>query len=104
MGMAAISVMSWPPIRTARLVFFKREPPHSGHGTVALFLIRLPRSAISPRPLQRGQAPSGLLNENSPGVISGADAPQFRQTNFWLNAISRPPSASFSEGIRTLII
>ena len=38
MGMAAISAMSWPPIRTARLAFFKREPPHSGHGTVALSL------------------------------------------------------------------
>ena len=76
MGMAAISAMSWPPMRTARLSFFKREPPHSGHGTLALSLIRLPRSAISPRPLQRGQAPSGLLNENRPGVISGAEAPQ----------------------------
>ncbi len=88
MGMAAISVMSWPPMRPRGWFFSsasRRTPAR--HGS-AIFD---PFAALGDfaRPLQRGQAPSGLLNENSPGVISRADAPQFRQTNFWLNAISR---------------
>ena len=45
-----------------------------------------------PRPVQTGQAPYGLLNENMRGVISGRLMPQSTQAKFSLNIRSSPPT------------
>ena len=38
-------------------------------------------SICEPRPVQRGQAPCGELNENERGSSSGIEIPQCRQAN-----------------------
>ena len=66
----------------------------------------LSNSMFMPSPVQSGQAPKGLLNENSRGSIAGRLTPQSLQAKCSLNssssacspsvATSTKPSASFS--------
>ena len=86
-------------------VFRARVPLHSGHGAVALFLPVCRAQAISPRPLQVGQAPSGLLKENKPrsDFRRGRAAVQANQA-FAERHLASAGRSSFSEGIRTLMI
>ena len=46
-----------------------------------------------PSPSQAGQAPNGLLNENSRGSISGIVNPETGQANFAEKIVSSPESA-----------
>ena len=71
---------------------------------------------LLPNPVQAGQAPNGLLNENILGAISGKLMPQSTQAKFSLNMNSAPsitctkttpspkPSAISSESANRLSI
>jgi hypothetical protein len=48
---------------------------------------------LVPSPSQEGQAPNGLLNENSRGSISGIVKPDTGQANFAEKIVSSPVSA-----------
>ena len=81
------SAMSRPPTRTARLSLLSRAAAtirtgrrHRRHRPRAL--ARPSDLTTKPKPLHAGHAPSGLLNENSPGVISGSAAAQFEHKRF----------------------
>src|ERR1019366_3881259 len=64
----------------------------SGYGTISARSY----SSVAPKPLQVGQAPLGLLNENSWGDGTGAMWPSLghwkRVVNF-RDGVRRPPSA-----------
>jgi hypothetical protein len=49
---------------------------------------------LVPSPSQDGQAPNGLLNENSRGSISGIVKPETGQANFAEKIVCSPLSAS----------
>src|SRR5579864_8322038 len=52
------------------------------------------KNSLVPSPSQAGQAPNGLLNENSRGSISGMVNPETGQANFDEKIVSSPLSAS----------
>src|SRR5262249_46764360 len=81
------------------------------HGAMAplrsvAFLSGIMRSASmccsTPRPPQAGQAPDGLLNENSRGSISEIVKPETGQANFSAN-VMRPASAAAALGALGLL-
>ena len=49
---------------------------------------------FTPKPVQSGQAPFGLLKEKLGGSISPILMPQSGQAKFWLNTISSLPTTS----------
>src|SRR5277367_1173612 len=61
----------------------------SGSGTIASGS----KYNLEPSPSQAGQAPNGLLNENSRGSISGIVKPETGQANFAEKIVSSPESA-----------